>query len=403
MKNILLLTVFLSVCLVSSAQISGDGYYRVSNDKTGRYIYVCDNTGSINYQSTSADVGAIKLLTDHSQTISNPASVIYIKTISGSKYDLQSQGTGIHDIIQYYVTLTKAGTHYVLYAEGQYLSDCEISTDTQGNPIEEGYLGIKNVGASYRMWNVTPVSAQTDEFFGITPSVTVGSRHFQPFYADFGFSLASEGMKVWFVSQITEYGVVISEIPDAVIPANTPVFIECSSTDPKDNRLELVSDHSPVRKDNILKGVYFNIQSRPKSKDARTAYDKNTMRVLGLKSDGTLGYVPFVGEVNKYTKLSYLDANKSYLPVAKGTPDELSILTESEYAALLKQKQREKEIADSIRISDSIKVSVAIPEQERILDVFDINGRRTGGCSREEISKLPAGIYIIDKRKVIIR
>ena len=89
------------------AQITGDGYYRVSNYKTGRYAYVTDNTGSINVQATTAEMGAIQLWTDHSRTYSDPASVIYIEkkgsNSGGDYYDLQSQGTSTYSIIGYYL------------------------------------------------------------------------------------------------------------------------------------------------------------------------------------------------------------------------------------------------------------------------------------------------------------
>lgn len=389
MKKTLLISLLLGIAIPALSQINGDGYYRVNNDKTGRYVYVCDNTGSINYQATTADVGAIKLLTDHDRTISDPASVIYIKLVdknsSGTYYDLQSQGTGIHDIIGYYVNLySSGGSIYQLYAQGKYLSDIETSVDEDNNPIQKGYLGIKNVGAAYRKWNVTPISASTAEYFGITPTIKVGEKYFQPFYADFGFSLASSGMKVWYVSQITEFGVVISEIKDKVVTANTPVIFECSSADPSDNRLELVYSHKTPISGNMLKGVYFNLNTRPDSKDARTAYDPNTMRVLGVKADGSLGFVPFVGKPDKYTKLTYLDANKSYLTVPNPSDSELPVITEAEYQAIL----------DAGVIPHSI---------QGIQQVYELSGRKVGEFDRNQIEQLPAGIYIIDKRKVVVR
>ena len=74
---------------------------------------------------------------------------------------------------------------------------------------------------------------------------------------------------------------------------------------------------------NQLKGVYFNNPDRWKSKDARTAYDPSTMRVLTVK-DGKLVYATD-------NSLDYLPANQSYLKVPAGTAETLTVMTEEEY------------------------------------------------------------------------
>ena len=60
MKRIFVLTFLAALTSSIFAQYTGDGYYRVHNKKTSRYIYVLDNTGSINVQTASADMGAIE-------------------------------------------------------------------------------------------------------------------------------------------------------------------------------------------------------------------------------------------------------------------------------------------------------------------------------------------------------
>ena len=76
---------------------------------------------------------------------------------------------------------------------------------------------------------------------------------------------------------------------------------------------------------NQLKGVYFNNPDRQKSKDARTAYNPSTMRVLTVK-DGKLVYATD-------NSLDYLPANQSYLKVPAGTAETLTVMTEEEYQA----------------------------------------------------------------------
>ena len=376
----------LSVC----PQISGDGYYRVSNYKTGRYAYVTDNTGSINVQATTAEMGAIQLWKDHSRTYSDPASVIYIEkkgsNSGGDYYDLQSQGTSTYTIIGYYVYAHYSNGFYQVYAEGKYLSDDNYGTGDQGS------MGTKRTG-DFRKWIVSEINNQ-DEFFGITPSIESGGRRFHPFFADFGFRCASEGMKVWYISEVDSDGVVIKEFTGDVVPARTPVIIECSETDPSLNRLELIHDITAGPADNKLKGVYFNNPKRTKSADARTEFNPATMRVFGVMADGSLGYVLSSVQPDAGTNKQYLLANQSYLPVGEGIPNSVPIITEDEYQAILKHR------------ADSIAAILAAAEMvfpdKTLSRVYQISGRFMGELTPDEIEMLPAGVYIIGKRKVVI-
>ena len=100
----------------------------MKNLATSRYIYVYDNTGKINISTTSADMGAIELHKDPNRRFSDPGSIIYVKYIYEKegikKYDLTSQGTGVHQIIGYYVQIFEnPDLTYYVYAEGFYLCD----------------------------------------------------------------------------------------------------------------------------------------------------------------------------------------------------------------------------------------------------------------------------------------
>ena len=134
------------------AQPSGyttDGYYRVRNKGSERYIYVKDNTGS--YTLDVVDYGAIQLWKNPSRTISDPSSVIYIRKITDNKYDLEAQGTGIYKLVQHYVTINHmTDGSYEVYASQsgvtKYLSDISTS-DTR----ERGTLGDGGK-LNYRKW-----------------------------------------------------------------------------------------------------------------------------------------------------------------------------------------------------------------------------------------------------------
>ncbi|MBR4842786.1 MAG: hypothetical protein IK006_06820 [Bacteroidaceae bacterium] len=384
-KFLLLFSFVLTAATAVNADDPADGYYRVHNLKTERYVYVTDNTGSVNYQAMDADMKAIQLWKNHDKTISDPASVIYLQYIgnnekSGKYYDLQSQGTGVHEIIDYYVYLHESNGTYQLYAEGKYLCDNETTERDQGG------MGMDRTG-DYRRWVSTQIDVTSDEYFGITPAIKSGSLYYHPFFADFGFTPYSEGMKVWYISKIDSECVVISELKSEVIPARTPVIVECSSKYATNNRLDLKYSYDAGPKDNLLKGVYFNNPNRSKSADSRTEYDPATMRVLGLTAEGKLGYILSTVQADSKDKKQYLEANQSYLVVGENMADELPVVTEDEYQAILEER---------------LNASVKSHATEKRYTVYQISGRKLGELDEKQLNSLPDGIYIVNNRKYVV-
>lgn len=374
MRKLILISFFSLICFQSFAQIDGDGYYRVHNKATERYVYVCDNTGSINYSTTSAEMGALQLWKNHSRTYSDPASIIYISkkgtNTSGDYFDLQSQGTGVHQIIGYYVNLypTEDGC-YKVYAEGKYLCDNNYGTS------DDGSMGTLRTG-EYRLWIADKIGS-ADEWFGITPDAYAG-RKLRPFYADFGFKYKASGMKIWYISEVNKDAAVIKEFTGDIVPAKTPVFIECKSDNVADNKIELVYSYDAGPSDNILKGNFFNNPDRTNFNPNAITKCTGDMRVLGVMDDGSLGFV---------TKEGNLDANSSYLDGCAEFPAQIPVMTEAEYQEFLKKQQE-----------------AAVPATQAIakVEVYNVSGRFLGKLSPDDVQGLPAGIYIMGRRKVVI-
>lgn len=370
MKKILTYILLLFTTL-SYAQLQ-NGFYRVHNYGTGRYVYVYDNTGKINISTANADMGAIQLWKDHNRTISDPASVIYVENQEGTTYDLKSQGTSVYDIIGYYVNIRPNGDTYQLYASKgglvKYLADDEETN------VPDGQLGTIAKG-DYRKWVATPINLE-DNFFGIKPNFNIDNTYYEPFFADFGFSFANEAMKAYYISETYKHIAVIKEIKDEIVAANTPVIIECGSDEPSSNKLNLFINKGNKINSNILKGVYFNNERRPKSKDARTKYDANTMRVLGITSEGKLGFV--------VSKEEYLAANEAYLNVPIDSPEEFVLMTEGELAAYKENEQGQS--INSVKTDNDVK------------GVFSITGLKVTDKIDES---LPKGIYIVNGKKII--
>lgn len=358
---------FLSIPAVLFAETFKDDFYRVQNIGSSRYIYVKDNTGKLDVQAMTIEAGAVQLWRGFEKAVSDPASVIYIEKNADKKYDLISQGTSIHGLIGYYVQVyyDEDEDYWQVYAEGKYLYDSDETNR------DRGYLDIKRGSLQYRTWNIYPVDLNAN-YFGLAPNVVAGSKYYKPFFADFGFSFAGTGMKAWYVSRLERNAVVISEVSGDIIADRTPVFVECSSGQPADNKLQLYKSRGTVVSDNLLKGVYFqNVERYPQpSKDACKAYDPKTMRVLGVMSDGRLGYIT--------SNIQYLNANESYLTVPEGYPAQIPVMTREEYDEYTAVKPVSEEIVSGT--------------------IWTVNGTRIGSDVNWE--SLPSGIYILNGLKV---
>lgn len=296
-----------------------EGYYRVRNLGSKKYVYVVDNRGSI----TPEDLGAI---VPGDLNLSDPGSIVYIKYVRGSEYNLYSQGTNVYDVISnngeatgYNVTVSKYNGYYRVGA-------------TKG--LVTKYMGFVNGKATtsrdketdknYFLWDAVPVDVSSANYFGVKPTVTVGSggdaQYYAPFYADFGFTV-SDGMEVYYVSALnTADGVTKASLKriTGTVPAKTPVIIKCKSANVSDNRLNLIySNASPVA-GNELKGNMFNNGNIPNIADDhknQESYAPATMRMLDVDTDGNLVFV-------KKTDLDFLPANQSYLKVSEETAED---------------------------------------------------------------------------------
>ena len=325
------------VTLSAFAQLSGDGYYRVHNYVTGRYVYVTDDKGKLDYATTSADMYAIQLWKGFEKASSDPATVCYIKAVDG-KYDILAQGTGIYEIISSYVSLRKNGDG-TYYAYGSKEGITKYLGDGEKGDVDEGVMSDATSG-NYRKWYITPINTADGSYLGVKGAVRAGGKYYTPYYASFPFSFASSGMKAYYVSKIG-YGMAVMKEVTGTVPAEMPVFIMQSSQAASSNRLN-VGGTATAPAGNMLKGVYFN-NDMP-SHYNRVAYNSSTMRMLGVTSTGAIGFVT--------AKINFIPANYSYLSVPAGTPAELKLVTEAEYEAFLKEQ-----LAQSITL-DRTSVSV---------------------------------------------
>lgn len=398
MKRTSILLLLATICLGSTfAQngtgFVGNGYYRICNLITKRYIYVTDNKDYYDKNQDVGDFQAIQLWKDINRATSDPASVIYIQQISGDNYDLKAQGTGVHALTGYYVGVKKQsnGTYEVSASVSKaglqvtkYLSDDEQSTTRA-----KGKMGTNGQG-NYRKWIVDKLETNHDtNYFGITPSIELNGRYYQPFYADFPFKAVANDMHIYYISEDDGDLALLQEI-EGEVPANTPVIIECASTDPSQNRLELLVFSSAKVTGNKLSGVYFRNGSRPQaSTDAYTKFDPATMRVFSV-SNGKLvltndapdrliemSVVDWSDPWQNTIRIKCLPANTSYFRANAYTSDEIELTSDPTSIANISSNDKN-------------------PHAKGVFTTSGVQLR-----ADDNLEGLPAGIYIVGGRKVV--
>lgn len=339
MKKALLLLLALFPSLMF-AQYIGSGYYRVSNLSSGRDIWVVDCTGGI--YGTSADAHAIQLKKDKEGALSSPMTIIYIDDLGNGLFNLSTQGTGIYQILNYYVSINvKDATRGIMTVEAT-KAGLNFSLGDEGKDYGFGYTQLTIYGKSTNnRWVATPVSSNSDNYFGVKPVFQTGGKYYAPFYADFAFKFASSGMKAYTVSEIDNdiSAAVIKEITSDIIPARTPVLIECSSADVSNNRLDIIkSTVSPIG-GNKLAGNFFNydeMEDYAACPGSITKFDAKTMRVFNINKEGKLTLSTdesslYQDQFGDWPNVRFLQPNSAYLPVLSDTPSELHVITAEEY------------------------------------------------------------------------
>ena len=367
----------------------GDGYYRVHNLATQRYVYVTDNKDYFDIAFDKEDFQAIQLWKDAEKAISDPASVIYITKIDNTTYDLMAQATGVHSLTGYYVnvSLKTDNTYEVSASKG---SITKYLYDGKSGSAAQGYMGTSGKDISYRRWIVDKI--ETDHainYVGIKPTIELNGVYYQPFYASFPFRAVSPDMHIYYISDAEGEYALLQEI-EGDIPASTPVIIECASPNPTDNRIELLTSTTAKVKGNLLRGVYFCNGKRPeRSKDAYKKFDPATMRVftvangklvLSNQDESRLNNI----KVTDFEELIVVDAlclyaNTSYFPANASTPDVIELTDDPDAIGSIFAENREK----------------------TEMGVYSISGTLLRHTN--DVQGLPSGLYIVGGRKIAVK
>ena len=377
------------------AQLEGNGYYRVKNTLSNRYVSILHNKSNTEVMSGKAELGALRSFVSWDKVCSDPSTIVYFdKTGTGTVankpckfFNLCGQGTSTMDIINFSLGVMDMGSNkYRCFARESgtifYLGDEDSYTDGVG------YL-TSNGNSSNSNWNILPVTSTEDYYFGVKPTVEAEGKYYATMFAVFGFSPAASatGMKVYYVDKIWNGNVIIREI-EGDVPAATPVIFLCPSASPSGNRLDIAKNSATLPSENLLSGVYFCINTGESYHKDWVSYDPKTMRLLGVCSDGRPGFVTkgesdFSKDYPFQPKASYMaiPANTAYLVVPEGSPEEMPLMTYEEYAAGIEGVTIDGNVASDITTLSGMTV-------------------RKKATSTEG---LRPGVYIWNKKKIVCK
>lgn len=417
MKRAILTSIIATMAFpLFAQQYSGPGYYRLKNrGEAGRYISIENDKVSEESKKVSFSGGkSVYAAMESLKTVKNkdyvPGTIMFV-TGQASDLTLEAQGENTADL------LDKFGySGYKLKANSQ----GELNTTYSGYQIDmidfgfdypvsrDGFCAVATLNyirtndiKYYALWDFIKIDNE-NEYFGIYPNenIKVGDKYYTTIFTTFSFKLR-EGMKAYYIDQHNYSGSIqepiaeLKEITDGIIPAATPVIIECSSNFVSDNKVTLLmEDQSPITGNELKGRVFCFVPSEKEDQNMKNAlaFNESTMRVLGVK-DGKLAMVTDNNSALKIitksngVKERYIPANKAYLPISSSdtaaTANGVKLLLPDEYAA-----------ATSI----SKVVSEEKPTKEGIYTLTGVKVKE-GNASEN----LPNGIYIINGKKQVIR
>lgn len=368
-RKVLISLISILTAFQATAQVA-NGYYRVQNNGTSRYITLRDNqVGEIDMSSTNPDLSNIQTWRGFNYVNSNPGSIIYIEQ-HGSQYDLKTQGTSLYEITSrrtYLDLLARdGGTYLISITYGGFTGRLYDSSEDD----DEGY--VKRSGdQAYMYWKFLPIDTENN-YIGLKPTVQVGDNYYGTLYASYPFKAASGGLKFYYVDAISEGKCRLQEITTEVIPAATPLVFMCSSNDPANNKVIPVTDETTAPASNMLGGTYF---ARTSGHKVNVRYDESSMRVLGKNDAGELAFIKATKQ--NLTSSHYIPANTCWLNIPEEYTGEFKAQSSGDYTGIRNINADTKNNADDT--------------------IYTLTGTKANAKT------LRPGIYIKNGQKVVIK
>lgn len=382
--------------LPANAQLNGDGYYRIKNAVTGRYMTLCDNhSRGVNVSATEAETGALETRKNFDKVKSDPGSVFYIKSMGNKEYNILAQGADMYSMIQYYVKIIDSPYKKGAYRAYQTSSGYALYLSDKYTKRDDSFVVTTGDKENEKDWEIIPVSSETDNFIGITPNVEIGGKYYAPFYTGFDYKLSSADMKAYYVSKVDEgKGFAAYKEIKGTIPAKTPVYIECASGNAADNKINPVAGNVKGISDNKLTGVMFSVGNIYTNHYNSVVFDASTMRTLNaedgklvlntsndLLSNIEICLKPGSNKDSDYKYDYVIPHNTFYLKVSSGAAKSLKLVDEAEFEATG---------VNGITVNDN-----------QPANIYNLSGVlvRSNATSVEGLAK---GVYLFKGKKVVV-
>ncbi len=287
---------------IAHADFSGSGFYRLQNYKSLRYGNMIDDNGQI-----LSDYHAIQLITNGTQ-FTQPGSVIYVEK-KNSNYTLYAAGTSTYEITGQYISMGSgpAGSLGATYTAGASIAQLE---DEGGKGFDHCYSWTST---EYKYWYLHPIDVDGtgSEYFGVAPTYKLGkdSDGKDFYYTTIRLSFSCKLSANVHAFTMTSDGKITQLNQSSTIPANTPIILQCKSTNASDNRLYPVERGGVyTTESSITSGLYSGTKYKyfktnaPNAASHNGSYTKgqnygfgttnipSTLRTLTVKN-GKLGFI----------------------------------------------------------------------------------------------------------------
>ncbi len=369
MKKLFTLIILASMTVCASAQLA-DGFYRIKNAETNRYVVMYDPYMLVNKSTGTVSLLALQTIYKWDNVNSHMGSVWYMENKGNSKYDLHCQHSSLGANSEgFYPDLFENNGTYRIYGSydgfAKYLSDEDDMYDEEGNI--NGFVTVKS--QNYLNWQFIPIGGEN--YIGIKPETQADGYYWATFLSGFPFRLGN-GMKAYYINDINDHGFSRVEMGNE-IPAKLPVLIRLNGSRPSDNVITpLTSTSAAVPSGNKMYGCWYSSNLGGSHQDWNVRYGSEN-RILG-NAGGRLAFVKASG--SDLIDGTYIEHNRGYIAVSSTADDNI---IEATY-----------DISNSIQNMNT--------EDAQGKEIFTLTGQKV-----PEGTVLRPGIYIKDGKKIVIK
>ena len=304
MKKIFTLFFMVNMALTAAAQLE-DGFYRIKNDATGRYIVMYDPYVLVNKGTGTVNLTALQTRGSFGFVSSHMGSVWYLEAKGDSQYDLYCQHSSLGaNSSGFYPKLWYNNGSYRVY--GEYNGFTKYLSDVDDEDTGEGYVSVTGTKMN---WSFITIGG--DNYIGIEPETRADGYYWATFMSGFPFQLGS-GMTAYYVNNVDDNNFSMKEL-GSEIPAKTPVLIRLNGGSASDNIITVKKNsNAAAPSDNKMYGVWYSSDLGGKHKDTNVECESDN-RVLG-ESDGRLAFVKSSG---------YIEHNRGYIAVSANASSDI--------------------------------------------------------------------------------